>query len=220
MSDKERECMKVMVRLDEGTLTPTIAAQQLKIGDRQLRRLRKAYHDEGDQALISKRRGKKSNNRLSNELREQSIDLIRTRYSDFGPKFAQEKLVEVHNLMVSVSSVRNLMLEHKIWRPRKSQVEKVHKSRTRRECYGELIQMDGSYHDWFEGRGPKCCLLVVIDDATSSLMRLEFVEWESIFGYFRVVKEYLKTHGIPLSVYTDRLGTLYPGYPIYHAYPC
>lgn len=204
MSRKERERMKVMVRLEEGALTQRVAAEQLNIGERQLRRLYKAYLELGESALISKHRGKKSNNQLPEHLRGQILELVQSNYLDFGPTLACEKLMEEHQLKVSVSAVRMLMLKHEIWHPRQRKAKKVYQRRLRRACFGELIQMDGSYHDWFEGRGPKCCLLVLIDDATSRLLGLKFVEWESSFGYFNVLKEYLKAHGRPLSLYTDR----------------
>lgn len=204
MSNKERERLKVVDRLSKNTLTQRLGAEQLGISIRQLQRLLKAYHIGGDKALVSKKRGKKSNNQLAENLKMQALDLILVHYPDFGPTFAQEKLVEVHNLKMSISSVRSLMIKHRIWQPSRVIAEKVHKCRARRECFGELVQMDGSYHDWFEGRGPKCCLLVVIDDATSRLLALKFVLWESVFAYFDLFKSYLKTHGRPLSLYTDR----------------
>jgi hypothetical protein len=204
MSTKERDRLKVITRLIVGEVTRRIAAQQLKVGERQLRRLVKAYQNEGDVGLVSKLRGRKSNNHLPEHIRKQAIELVRLNYSDFGPTLAHEKLNEVHKLKVSKSSVRSLMIEHIIWKPRKWKPQKIHKRRERRECFGELIQMDGSYHDWFEGRAPKCCLLVLIDDATSQLMLLKFVKHESVFSYFQCLREYLETIGRPLSLYTDR----------------
>lgn len=205
MNTKERERLKVMVRLAEGTLTHRVAATQLNIGERQLRRLFSAYQKLGDVALVSKQRGKQSNNHLTGTLKGQILELIRTHYSDCGPTYIQEKLMLVHHLKVSVSAMRILMIEHKIWNSNERKAKKIHQRRLRRACLGELIQMDGSYHDWFEGRAPTCCLLVLIDDATGRLMGLKFVEWESTFGYFDMLKQYLKTHGLPLALYTDRL---------------
>jgi transposase len=205
MSGKERERMKVIMRLTEKTLTQRLAAEQLQISVRQVQRLLRSYRLVGDKAIISKQRDKKSNNRLAEDFRKQIVELIQLRYPDFGPTFAREKLVEVHGMKVSISTVRNIMIENKIWEAKKWKVQNIHKCRASRDCIGELIQMDGSYHDWFEGRAPKCCLLVLIDDATSRLMLMEFVEWESSFGYFQILKRYLKTYGRPLSLYTDRL---------------
>ena len=205
MSSKERERMKIMVRLMEKTLTQRLAAEQLQISVRQVQRLLRSYRSVGDKAIISKQRGKKSNNRLSEDFRKQIVALIQRHYSDFGPTLAREKLVEVHGMKISIGAVRTIMIENKIWEVKKWKVQNIHKRRARRDCIGELIQMDGSYHDWFEGRAPKCCLLVLIDDATSRLMLMEFIEWESSFGYFQILKRYLKMYGKPLSLYTDRL---------------
>lgn len=205
MNCKERERLKIIIRLEEKTLTRHLAAKQLNISGRQLRRLLQMYRKYGEKGLISRRRGQKSNNKLPQALQDQALHLIRTHYPDFGPTLAHEKLTEVHSLQLSLSALRNLMIKHKLWEPKRWKPARVHQCRLPRECRGELIQMDGSYHDWFEGRRPKCCLLVVVDDATSSLLHLEFVEWESSFGYFGVLKKYIKTYGLPLSIYTDRL---------------
>lgn len=204
MSTKERERLKVVDRIVKKTLTQKLGAKHLRISLRQLQRLIKAYHINGDKALISKKRGKRSNNQLSESVKMEALDLIRAHYPDFGPTFAHEKLTEVHNLKISVSSVRILMVNYNIWLPKRLTTEKVHKCRACRACFGELIQMDGSYHAWFEDRGPKCCLLVLIDDATSCLLALKFVPWESVFAYFDFLKGYLKVYGRPLSLYTDR----------------
>lgn len=205
MSNKERERLKVIIRLEEGSLNQTIAARQLQIGIRQLQRLLRAYQENGEKALISKQRGKKSNHCLSDRLKKEISTIIAQKYPDFGPTFAHEKLTEEHGIVTSISSVRNIMIENKIWAPKKVKTKKIHQRRAPRQCYGELTQMDGSYHDWFEGRAPECCLIVVIDDATSRLMWLQFVKWESCFGYFQAIKGYIRKHGKPLSIYTDRL---------------
>jgi transposase len=206
MNQKERERLKTIIRLEEGSLNQCIAAKQLKIGVRQLQRLVREYRINGEKALISKKRGRQSNNSLSDLVRKKIATTISQNYSDFGPTLAHEKLAEKHGIITSVSSVRNIMIENKIWVPRKAKtINKIHQRRQPRQCYGELIQMDGSYHDWFEGRAPECCLIVVIDDATSRLMWLQFVEWESCFSYFQAIKEYIKNYGKPMSVYTDRL---------------
>lgn len=205
MNTKERELLKTLIRLEEKKLTQKLAAQQLKMGIRQVQRWLKAYQTNGEIALISKKRGNKSNNRLPEILREKVAKIIIQNYHDFGPTFAQEKLVEIHKLKISISSVRTIMVENEIWNARKLKSAKVHQRRAPRDCLGELIQMDGSYHDWFEGRAAKCCLVVLIDDSTSRIMWLKFVKWESCFSYFEVIKNYIKTYGRPLSVYTDRL---------------
>ncbi len=204
MNDKERQRMKIMARLQERSLNQTVAAKQLKISVRQVKRLYKVYCTQGDGGLVSKQRGVISNSSLSIELKDKVAALIKQNYPDFGPTFAHEKLVEIHDLNVSVSTVRNIMIKYKIWEPNRRRIEKIHKLRDRRECFGEMGQMDGSYHDWFEGRAPKCCLLTLIDDATSNILALEFVLWESCFAYFNFFKKYILAEGRPISVYVDR----------------
>ena len=205
MNKKERERLKAIIRLEEGTLNQKVAAEQLKLGVRQLQRLISEHRKNGEKAIISKHRGKKSNNSLSNSVKKEIINIINKKYWDFGPTFAHEKLLEDHGVKVSVSSIRKIMVENNIWISKTVKAKKVHQRRAPRECYGELIQMDGSYHDWFEGRSPECCLIVLVDDATSRIMWLQFVKWESCFAYFHALKKYIKRYGKPLSIYTDRL---------------
>ncbi len=115
--------------------------------------------------LFQSTKGKKSNNSLSDSLKKEIVNIINKKYWDFGPTFAHEKLTEDHEIEVSVSSIRKIMVENNIWTSKNVKAKKVHQRRAPRECYGELIQMDGSYHDWFEGRSPERCLIVLIDDA-------------------------------------------------------
>jgi len=154
--------------------------------------------------LISKRRGKPSNNRLMADVKRQAIDLIHSRYHDFGPTLAHEKLSEVHKLDLSVESVRQIMIAEGLWKPRKAKRRAVHQMRLRRACRGELVQIDGSPHAWFEDRGPKCNLLVYIDDATGELMELVFTPAESTLSYFTATRHYLDHHGRPVAFYNDK----------------
>ena len=149
MNNKERERFKILVRLQEKTLNQKLAAQQLKLSVRQVQRLLKNYLNNGEISLISKKRGKLSNNKLPEKLRRNVAEIIIQNYHDFGPTFAHEKLIEIHEIKISVSSVRNIMVENAIWRSRKCKRTKVHQRRDARDCCGELLQMDGSYHDWF-----------------------------------------------------------------------
>ena len=151
-------------------------------------------------------RGKPSNNQLSLSLRQSIKSIILTKYPDFGPTLAWEKLRELDHINVSLSSVRRIMLEDQIWLTRTNKLKRSYQPRYRRAAFGELVQIDGSDHDWFEGRSPKCNLLVYVDDATSQLMALRFVPHESAFTYFQITKEYLLHHGKPLAFYSDKLG--------------
>jgi hypothetical protein len=132
------------------------------------------------------------------------LDLLKSKYKGFGPTLACEKLVEVEGLKISKESVRQMMLEEGLWKAKKARKVEVHQMRERRACQGELEQMDGTNHEWFEGRGERCTLLVMIDDATGQLGALSFVEEESFFGYCGLVQQYLAAHGRPAGLYTDK----------------
>ena len=163
-----------------------------------------AYERRGAAGLAHGQRGRPSNRKLAEPLRELAVSLVRTHYSDFGPTFAHEKLSEVHGLELSVSTLRTWRVEESLWVPRSQRHRRIHQPRVRRECYGELIQIDGSDHHWFEDRGPRCTLLVFIDDATGSLMALRFCDGESTFNYFEAAKDYLEAHGKPVAFYSDK----------------
>ncbi len=178
----------------------------LKISVRQIKRLYRAYKTQGAKGLISARRGKVSNNRLDERVIEQAIDLIYQHYRDFGPTLAHEKLVEVHGLKLSDESVRRLMIEEGVWKPKRAKQPSAHQMRERRACLGELVQIDGSDHDWFEGRGPKCTLLVYIDDATGQLLELWFVPDETFFAYCEASRHYFERYGKPVAFYSDKHG--------------
>jgi transposase len=193
-----------MQRLEEKRLKQREAAEILGISERHVRRLLRNYRRDGERGLMSKRRGKPSNNRLAREVVAKARDLIYERYHDFGPTLAQEKLLEIHGLKISRESVRRLMIAEGLWKPKKVKRMPVHQMRPRRACLGELVQIDGSPHAWFEDRGPKCSLLVFIDDATGRLMELFFTPVESTFSYFAATRRYLDNHGLPVAFYSDK----------------
>ena len=206
MSTKEINRLEVMKQLEEKRKTQKEAAKILDLSERQVKRLWKRYREKGAEGLISKRRGKPSNNRMADETRQAVVNWLHSHYADFGPTFACEKLVEKHGLKVSVGSVRKIMITEELWRPKKARKATVHQMRERRACFGELVQIDGSPHDWFEGRAAKCSLLVFIDDATGRLGQLLFVESESFFSYCRAAESYLKCLGKPVAFYSDKHG--------------
>ncbi|MCS5798108.1 ISNCY family transposase [Klebsiella pneumoniae subsp. pneumoniae] len=164
------------------------------------------YRTDGATAFASSRRGRPANNRIDEETRCKALDLIRCHYSDFGPTLATEKLAERHHIHLSVETVRNWMTADGLWRPHSRRRTRVYQPRYRRDCLGELVQIDGSHHDWFEGRAPKCCLLVFMDDATGRIMHLRFGETESAFDYMLATREYVEKHGKPLAFYSDKHG--------------
>ncbi len=206
MSKREITRLEVMQRLKEKRLTQKEAAGMLRISTRQVKRLWRAYRKKGAKGLVSKRRGKPSNNRLDAGITQQALDLIKEKYEDFGPTLAHEKLTEVHQLQLSRESVRRIMIEEGVWKPKRAKRPFAHQMRERRACFGELVQIDGSDHDWFEGRGPKCTLLVFIDDATGQLLELWFVQHESFFAYCEASRHYFERYGKPLAFYSDKHG--------------
>jgi transposase len=206
MSNRELTRLEVMQRLKDKRLRQKEAARILGISTRQVKRLWRAYRQKGAKGLVSARRGKPSNNRLDGGVAQQALDLIKERYADFGPTLAHEKLTEVHKLPLSRESVRRIMIEEGMWRPKRAKKPSTHQMRERRACFGELVQIDGSDHDWFEGRGPKCTLLVYIDDATGQLLELWFVPDETFFGYCEASRHYFERYGKPVAFYSDKHG--------------
>jgi len=206
MSQRELTRLEVIKRLERKELKQRRAAEMLGISVRQVKRLVRAYKQTGDVSLVSKRRGRMSNNRMSAATLATAVQLLRTRYPDFGPTLAHEKLTEDYALKLSVESVRRLMIAEELWRARRAHRPVIHQLRERRARYGELVQIDGSPHDWFEGRAAKCTLLVFIDDATGKLMQLRFAAAETTFAYFAAVEAYITRHGKPLAFYSDKYG--------------
>jgi hypothetical protein len=204
MSQKELSRLEVIQRVGQKSLTQARAAELLNLSLRHVKRLSKAYQAAGASALISKRRGLPSNNRLPAEVISKARELLRTTYYDFGPTLAHEKLIEAHGLRLGLESVRQLMIAEQLWQPRRARKAVIHQLRERRSRLGELVQIDGSPHDWFEGRAEKCTLLVMIDDATSRLMHMQFVSAETTFNYFEAVRSYINLHGKPLAFYSDK----------------
>jgi transposase len=204
MSNKEITRLEAIQRIKDKRLTQKEASRMLGISVRQVKRLYQAYRKRGAKGLVSQRRGKASNNRLDAGIVQQALDLIKEKYTDFGPTLAHEKLVEVHKIQLSRESVRRIMIEEGIWKPKRAKKPPVHQMRERRACFGELVQIDGSDHDWFEGRAPRCNLLVYIDDASGQLLELWFVPEETTFEYFAASRHYFERYGKPVAFYSDK----------------
>src|SRR4051812_21803192 len=204
MSRTEIDRMHGLRDLAAGRITVNEAAQLTRLTRRHVFRLAKAYRERGPSALVSTRRGQPSNHRYPAALRTETLGLITANYADFGPTLACEKLAERHGIHLGVETVRQWMLADGLWRDRRQRLKPVHQPRYRRDCVGELVQIDGSEHGWFEDRGPQCTLLVFIDDATSRLMHLRFVPTESTFDYFEATRAYLQRHGKPVAFYSDK----------------
>jgi transposase len=204
MSRKELSRLQILIGLADGRTRVDEAAALMGMGRRQVYRLLDAFREHGADALISKRRGKPSNRAHGAVFRRTCLAIVRERYEDFGPTLAAEKLAEVHGLPVGVETLRQWMIEDGIWVRRRDRIARVHQPRHRRDCLGELVQVDGCEHWWFEDRGPQCTLLVFVDDATSRLMHLSFVASESAFSYFQATRSYLEDHGKPIALYSDK----------------
>src|SRR6195256_1907631 len=204
MSRSEIDRMNVLRDLAEERIRVSEAATLIGLGRRQVLRLAKAFRQRGPAALASHRRGKPSNRSYPGVLRTEVTGIIRERYADFGPALAGEKLAELHGIRLARETIRQWMMVAGLWKDRRQRMRPVHQPRHRRDCIGELIQIDGSQHWWFEGRGPQCTLLVYIDDATSRLMHLQFVETESTFDYFEATRAYLDRYGKPIAFYSDK----------------
>src|SRR3954462_7184719 len=206
MQQGEFDRLEILLGVRSGRLRVADACELLGLKRRQVFRLLAGLKHGGAAGLVSKRRGRPSNNRLPEAYRDLALSLVRERYADFGPTLAAEKLAEVHGCMISRETLRGWMIAVGLWIDRRHRLPSPHQPRRRRDCLGELVQIDGSEHAWFENRGEMCTLLAFVDDAPSRLMQLRFVASESAFDYFRVTRDYLETHGKPVAFYSDKHG--------------
>lgn len=204
MSQKEAKRGQVMELLVAGKTNQKEAGKMLAVSVRQVKRILRRYRTAGLPGLISKKRGKASNRRLDETLRATAAELIGAHYRDFGPTLAREKLAELHGIRLSVESARQLMMRAGYWKPKRGGTVCAHPMRERRARFGEMIQIDGSPHDWFEGRGERCTLLVFIDDATGKLTQLRFMPTETTLGYMGVLHDHILAHGVPAALYSDK----------------
>jgi transposase len=204
MSKQELNRVELMVRIQERRLTQRQAAEMLELSVRQVERLFHGFKKSGPAGLVSRKRGRPSNRRLPEKTRKQALELVRGLYPDFGPTLAHEKLEELHGIEVSVETLRCWMIADGIWEPRSQRLARVHQPRPRRACFGELVQIDGSDHNWFEDRGDRLVLLVFIDDATGRLNELRFCLSETTFDYFLCARTYLQRYGKPVAFYSDK----------------
>jgi len=203
MSERDLQRIEVLSKVIDGRMPLVSAAHVLALSTRQVRRLLDRIRTDGAASIRHKAIGRPSNNRIPDGVRDYAVRLVGERYADFGPTLAAEKLTERHGLRVSRETLRKWMAEAGLWLSRR-QRRTFHQPRLRREAYGELVQIDGSEHRWFEDRGPSCSLLVFIDDATGTLMQLRFVRSESAFTYFEALELYLGAHGAPIAFYSDK----------------
>lgn len=204
MTQKAIDRVSVMQRVASKELRQKEAADQLRLSVRQVKRLLARFRSEGAAGLVSGHQGRRPGNAISEDVHQEVMALIRSRYADFGPTLACEKLAACHDHHLSAETLRQWMIADGLWRAKQRKGVRVHQRRARRPCRGELIQIDGSPHDWFEDRGPRCTLIVFIDDATSELMALRMVPAESTQAYMETLRDYLQEHGRPVAIYSDK----------------
>src|SRR3984893_7979756 len=201
---RELDRLKVVQAIVESRLKPGRAAERVGLSVRRVERLVTRYRTSGAAGLCSGKRARPGNRKLDEGLAVRALTIIRERYADLGQPLACEKLRECHGIGLSKETVRCLMTEAGLWIPRRQCPPKIHQPRARRACLGELVQIDGSDHRWFEDRAPACTLLVYVDDATSRLMALHFTATESTFSYFEATRAYLEHFGKPVALYSDK----------------
>ena len=205
MSRRESKRLHVIHQALDRKLTQEAAAEVLGLSDRQFRRLIKRVRTEGDDGICHRSRGKVSNHRISRKIKGRVLQLFKREYPDFNLSHATEKLSEVHGIAISDETLRLWLNEAEI--PyKKRRVKKHRQRRERKACFGELIQIDGSHHDWFEGRGPWCVFMGYIDDATG-IVYGRFYDYEGMMPAMDSMKRYIRLYGIPQSVYLDKHST-------------
>jgi hypothetical protein len=206
MSAGERERASVIGFVVERRVSQVEAGERLSLSVRQVKRLARGWRALGDAGLISRQRGRVSPRRLEARLRARIERLLRDKYGDFGPTLAAEKLGELDGIAVSRETVRRLQIALGLARSKRRRSRPLHQPRERRARFGELIQIDGSAHDWFEGRAERCALIVFIDDATGRLTALRFAPAETTKAYLAALRSHVLDHGAPLAFYSDRHG--------------
>ncbi len=205
MTKRDLERWQVIQRVMLGTLTQAEAGEVLGLCERQVRRLVKKGRKKGARGLIHGSRGKPSPRKMAEELEDRITAIIRTRYPDFSPLHAAEKLAERHRIEVSREKVRQVMMSHGLWKRRRARKE-AHVWRERKHHVGEMVQMDGSHHAWLEGRGPRLVLMGYVDDATGRFYG-RFYDHEGVYPAMDSLRRYIGLYGLPLAIYLDKHST-------------
>lgn len=203
MSNRDIDRLKVIQNTIDGKLIWPQAADILALSERQVGRLCARVREEGNRGVIHGLKGLPSNNKLPEALINEAIGIVKQHFADFGPTLANEHLLDDYKIRVSTNTLRKAMIVAELYKP-KTHKPKHRNWRERRACVGMLVQLDGSEHDWFEGRGPKCALLVFIDDATSRILYARFITVEDTVNLMRCTREYLKINGRPVAIYVDK----------------
>ncbi len=202
VGQRELKRLHVIQKVLERVIKQVEAAEMLSLGSRQIRRIIKRIRIEGDKGVIHRSRGKPSNRRIPGKIREKVIKLYQSQYADFGPTLASEKLLERNGIGINAETLRRWLLGMGDWK--KARKNRGHRHwRERKHDDGEMVQMDGSHHDWFEGRGPQCVLMGYIDDARGRVFG-RFYGYEGTLPAMDSFKRYIQKHGLPMSVYLDK----------------
>jgi len=208
MNKKELYRYEIIQRCLRKELTEKEGAEILSLSLRQVQRLKQKVREKGIQGLIHGNRGKKSHNRLTEKERKKIVRLLLKHYFDFKPTHATEKLREIHGINRDPKTIRQIMIEEGLWKPKKKKNKSIHRAwRQRKAHFGEMVQFDGSYEYWLKESNTYCCLLLAVDDATGALLYGNFTKDESVFSVFQFWRQYLLKYGKPLSIYLDRFST-------------
>jgi transposase len=207
MSRRERERLVVMRRYERGEMLLKEAAWEMRVSVRQAIRIKKRFQDQGAQGLIHSLRDMPSKRACDPELRRRALEVYQARYGDFGPTLACEKMAEHEGIEVNRETLRRWLIAQCLWRV--GAKGRVHRrKRKRRERFGQMLQIDGSDHAWFEERAPKSTLMVLIDDATGK-MALHMARAETTAAALRVLGQWVQRHGVPASLYADQRTTYF-----------
>lgn len=199
---KELKRLKLVHRSIDGQITQKTAAEMVGLCERQIRRIVKAVREDGDAGVVHRGRGRPSNRRVSDKVKKKVVRLYKKKYLGFGPTLASEKLQEMDGIKLSDETLRLWLLEAGLWK-KKRKISRHRRWRPRKECLGEMVQMDGSHHDWLEGRGPELVLMGWIDDATNNVYA-RFYDYEGTIPAMDSFKRYARKYGLPVSIYLDR----------------
>jgi predicted DNA-binding protein (UPF0251 family) len=215
MSQEERDRLHWLKLARDKKITQKMAAKRMEVSARWVRQLLRKLKQKGDRAVVHGLRKRPSNRKIGEAVRQRAIELVGTEYRDFGPTLASEYLSENYAIEVSKETLRQWMIEAKLWRVKGAKMSEVHVWRPRRECFGELVQWDTSEHDWLEGRGPKLYLVAMIDDATSRAVA-RLVEHDTTAENMRLLWRWFEQFGRPLGYYTDKAGLFQVNRPLHH----
>lgn len=207
MSTKELSRLEIIQKTIDKEITEKKASEIISLSIRQIQRLKRMIRGKGPKGIIHGNRGKPSNRKIPNNELIRIKNLLNKHYYDFHPTHASEKLEENHNIKRDPKTVNKILTEMGLWKPRVLKGEEHRNWRLRKANFGEMVQLDGSDHDWFEERAPKCTLIITVDDATSAITHAKFDIHEGVFPIFDFWKEYLVKLGKPMSIYLDRFST-------------